>query len=574
MWKINAFLRNNYKIVIIIVFVLIVLFALIIANINKKPKLNAISEIEYDYFIYISSEKKIGVIDKKGKIILEAKYSEVYIPNPSRDLFICYETEDEYEFLNSKGEKLFENYELVTALKTSDGNYDFEKNVLKYKENGKYGIIDYSGNKLTDAKFESIQSLKNKPGELLIKKDGKYGVINSNGEEKIPAKYDGIIGDEYYSEIYGYEQVGYIVSKKAANGILYGYIDYLGDTYLDVEYESISRVFEYTGKDVYLIAMRNGKKGVYKNSKQIIEEKYQGIAYSNTSNLFAVQRNSKYGIYNTSGKEILPVQYTSYKFAGDYISVEHNNKRELYDVNGNKVSNLDFVSVEGIDLEGCYIVKDKDGFYRIMTSSDMIEGNYTYISYAFENNFIFKDERGYYGILDLYAGVIVDAEYSFMLLIDGTNAIEAHTQLGDVDIYSNKIEKVASISNAIIENVDEKYTMIYSDTDRIYIDKNGEIVDSVEVFKDRKLYAYKENGKWGFENKNGKKVVEATYDMVTELNKYGFAGICKDNKWGVIDENGKIIKEPTYELDLYYQPVFVGKYLLVLDESYYCQELD
>lgn len=574
MWRIKEFLRNNYKIVIVIVFILIVLLALIIANVNKKPKLTAISEIEYDYFIYISSEEKVGVIDKKGKTILEAKYSDVYIPNPSRDLFVCYETEDEYEFLNSKGEKLFSDFETVTALKTSDGDYDFEKNVLKYKKDDKYGIIDYSGNKLTEAEFDSIQSLKNKPGELLVKKDGKYGVIDSNGEEKISVEYDDITGDGYYSETYGYEQVGYIVSKKNKSGILYGYIDYLGERYLEMEYESISRVFEYTGKDVYLIVMRNGKKGVYKNDKQIIEEKYQGIAYSNTSNLFAVQRNTKYGIYNTSGKEILPVKYTSYKFAGDYISVEQNDKRELYDVNGNKVSNLDFVSVEGIELEGCYIAKDEDGFYRIMTSSDMIEGDYTYISYAFENNFIFKDERGYYGILDLYAGVIVDAEYSFMLVIDGTNAIEAQTQLGEVDIYSNKIEKVATISNAIVENINEEYTMIYSNTDRIYINKNGELVENTEVFKDRNLYAYKESGKWGFENKNGKKVVEAEYDMVTELNEYGFAGICKDNKWGVIDENGKIIKEPNYEINSYYQPVFVGKYLLVLDESYYCQELD
>ena len=48
--------------------------------------------------------------------------------------------------------------------------------------------------------------------------------------------------------------------------------------------------------------------------------------------------------------------------------------------------------------------------------------------------------------------------------------------------------------------------------------------------------------------------------MVTELNTYGFAGIKRDNKWGVINKEGKIIVEPTYEIE-WDNPEFIGPYV-------------
>lgn len=80
--------------------------------------------------------------------------------------------------------------------------------------------------------------------------------------------------------------------------------------------------------------MTNGKKGVYKNSKNIIEQQYQNINYADLSKIFVVKRNSSYGIFNLNGKEIIPVKYKAYNLAGDYISVENSNsEKELYDVN-------------------------------------------------------------------------------------------------------------------------------------------------------------------------------------------------------------------------------------------------
>ena len=66
-------------------------------------------------------------------------------------------------------------------------------------------------------------------------------------------------------------------------------------------------------------------------------------------------------------------------------------------------------------------------------------------------------------------------------------------------------------------------------------------------------------------------IVDYNYDKVTEVNKYGFAGIKQNGKWGVIDSNGKIIVEPQYKLSEN-DPIFIGQYYQVIygnGEIYY-----
>ena len=62
--------------------------------------------------------------------------------------------------------------------------------------------------------------------------------------------------------------------------------------------------------------------------------------------------------------------------------------------------------------------------------------------------------------------------------------------------------------------------------------------------------------------------------MVTEINEYGFAGINQAGKWGVVDETGKVIVEPSYEIESYYFPKFIGKYLYEQTETIHCIALE
>ena len=125
---------------------------------------------------------------------------------------------------------------------------------------------------------------------------------------------------------------------------------------------------KYDDSSSYLIVMNNGKMGIYKDDKELIEQNYQNIIYSENSNIFVVRRNSNYGIFSTNADEILGVKYSEYSLAGDYISVElSDGTKELYDVNGNKISNLDYISIESAGNTGAYIAIDSNGYYSLIT---------------------------------------------------------------------------------------------------------------------------------------------------------------------------------------------------------------
>ena len=563
-------------IIILILIVVIIIFGITKIRNNSLNKEISYKQINYEYFILYGIDEKAGVINKNGNKIIENKYSEIYIPNEEKGVFFCYDEEGDYIILNERNEKIFTEYEEVTLLRTSDTTItDFEENVLKYKENEKYGLIDLDGYKLTEPIYQSISSLKNKPEAILVKKDDKYGVIDSKGNIIIDYKYDEIIGDGYCSQIDGYEKTGYITKIKTKTGDIFGYIDYRGKVIIEAKYEAIERVLEYNEDDTYLICMNRGKKGVYRNKKIIIPFNYQNIYYSDTSNIFTVQKTNKYGFYSNSGKEILDTKFEEYTLAGNYICVTENNVKTLYDINGNALNNVNYTSMIETENPEYFIAQKDDGNYCIISKNITVDEEFGYLTYAFEDYFIYMNKQGKYGVWKVWEGEKVPAEYEYILKIDGKNALEAKKYDSDqTDIYSKNMEVVSTISGAIVDSIDEKFSVVYSDNEKIYINKDGNIVSNKEVYPENKIYSIKQNDRWGYCDKNGNIVVECEYDFVTELNKYGYAAIATQGVWGVINQNGEIVVEPSYKLEVYYMPEFIAEYKIEQTELIYCIEVE
>ena len=564
---------GNIKIIILVaVVVLMIVIGIIFLGKPKNKKYEEIKKEPFEYFVLNSLDGKVGVIDKTGNILVSAEYTNIYIPNQSKDVFICYKNDTDYIILNKEGNEILNEYEAVYAIQISESTNEMEQDVLCYVENDNYGLIDFSGKKITNAIYEEVVSLPNKPGFIRVKNKGLYGVLDSKGNTVIDVKYNTIVGDDF-STSKGYSKEGYIISEKTSTGINYGYINSDGKMIVSPKYEDISRAKEYEDDDIYLIYMENGKRGVIKNKKEIISPKYQSINYYNVSNIFVVNRNGKYGFYSNTGDEILPVQYTSYFVAGNYICVKKDDSMMLFDFHGNLVNTNTYKSIIETDNPNYFIAQDEMGFFSIISKDFQIGNNYTSISYAFNNFFVFTTEEGKTGVIEAYSGIEIEPTYDYIIVLENAKALEAHKE-NIIDIYSEKIEKVYTISDGIVEKISENYFTIYSKKEKIYIDNNGNLVNNTDVFKDLKLYSYRDdNGKWGFKDNLDNIVVEAKYDMVTELNEYGFAGIYKDSRWGVIDSSGNIIVQPSYELETYYEPKFVGKYLLDGGDISYCSEI-
>ena len=441
---------NKYKIQIlglIIVLLLIPIINITIGNIKKNYKVEKISKEKYFVLLH---ENKVGVIDEKGEIIINPEYYDLHIPNPSKPIFVCYYDYNEEsgecktKVINEEGTQIFSKYSNIDTINLNgiETTMPYEKNLLKYKQKEKYGVIDLNGNVVVKPEYDEIDGLSCKEGELLVKKDEKYGVINNKGVELIKIKYDYISGDEYYTQNKNYKLSGYIVGNKTSNGYRYGYIKNNQNILLNTEYSEIIRIGgikgENTDNDIFITATKNGQMGLIKNKKKIIDFKYQDINYSGIENLFIVVRGTRQGVYNSKGKKILSVKYDEINIEDYYIYTKKGDEEKYFDLNGKEIS------------------------------KEQIK----------ENN-ISQDEE--------------------------------------------EEKKAANLANP-------------------------------------NIIAKEKDGKWGFVDRNSKLIVDYIYDEVTEVNKYGFAGIKKNGKWGSIDEKGNVVQSPKYNLDELDEIFFIGKY--------------
>lgn len=557
---------KKVKIIVPIIVVLIILISIIIGVIiNSNDKTYELEKIEkYSYFKLYQNEK-YGVIDNKGNILIEPIYDVINIPNPTKDVFIGYynynEMNGEYttKVLNKNNEEILKQYEQVLPLlcEESTSNIPFEKSVLTYKENGKWGLIDFSGKKITKANYDSIESMKYREGTLKVKQNEKYGAINIKGKVLIKSIYDDIISDAYYTTKKDYTSAGFIVQSKTEEGYRYGYINKDGKQILTNEYTEIDRIVNLD--DIYLLVAKNGKYGIVKDNKQIIPISYEEIEYNKVNNLFIVQKNSKQGVLSLNGEEILPVEYDYIMCGTNKITTTKAESIEVYNKEGQKQNSKYGNTIETSNENYIITIDENDKFGLINKKGNiLIKNKYEYLEYAFDDYFI-ATESEKVGIINVEDKTLIEFKYDIIQKVKDKNAFQAIiSNQNIIDMYNNKVVKQLSMNNAVLYTT-ENYIKLLSDKDMKYLDNEGNLINNKEIFTENSILSYAKNGKWGFIDKEGNTIVEAKYDMVTEFNDYGFAGIYLDNKWGVVNEKGEIIVEPSYKID-WNEPEFIGRY--------------
>lgn len=574
------------KIIVVLSIIILIIGIISIIKYNKnKLKFNyTIEQIsEVNYFLLMQNNK-YGVINKNGDIVVDPIYDVVEIPNASKPVFICKGNYDqnsgEYniQVFNDKKEPILYQYYTVEAIKLNnvESNGNYEKSVLKYKSDNKYGLIDFSGNKITDAIYDSIEGFNYREGILLVKKSDKYGIINIKGASIIKPKYDEILCDEYYTTDSKYDKSGYIVGTKTDKGMRYGYIDGIKrKQILKNEYNDIYRITDkIDDNNIYLVAFKDGKAGVYQNKKKIINNEYEDILYNANNDLLTLQKTSKQGVSKFDGTTIIPIEYDNIFFAGEYINAQKGDKIDIYNFDGTK-ENSEYISRKSVADKKYEIVSTSDDKYKIINNENnkVIDDNYQYVQYLFKNYFsVTKDNK--YGIIDSDGNTILDFKYNIVRLLENSNVIQVIDDKSNIELLDENLKSIIKIKDANIYTYDN-YFKVYSDDSVQYFDKSGKKLESKDVFPNNKLFAYKERNKWGFKDKDGNIVVKPIYDMVTEFNEYGYAGIKSKNKWGSINENGDVIKEPTYEVESNIIPSFIKEYYQVdlgYGEPYYTNE--
>ena len=556
-------MNKKKKNIIVFIIVLVIILAGVVGvsiylnNLKYKYELSVIQDSDIKYY-KLEKDGLYGVIDKEGNVVIEPKYVSMDIPNPTKAVFIKSDDGKNYSAIDEKENQLFTDYDSVEAISINSitSNIPYEKTVLKYKQGGLYGLIDFDGKKITENIYNSITNIDYKEGNLKVEQNGSYGVINIKGTTILEPEYDAIMADGYYNEETKYEKAGFILRVVTDDGYRFGYADRTGKIILDTLYNEISRLTEVKGDDVYLVTSTNGRYGLYKNNKEILANEYTDISFDPNNNLLIVQKDQAQGVVDLEGNNIVPIDYDSIIIGGKYIDAQKGEETVVFDSNGNNL-NTDILSYNQVsDLA---IVIDKNNNYNIVDSSGnkKLKENYTYIEY-FNNNYFIVTKDGKTGVIDGNGNVVINLEYDAIQAIDGTNVLQAiKTNENRTDIIDSNMNIHEGIVNANVVKKDN-YIKVYSETEMKYYDLSGNEITYKSLYPNNTLYASTNNGKWGLVDSNGEVVVNYDYDMVTEQNGNVF-GVKKDGVWQVIDTSGELVSDNKYNLS-WLDVTFLGEY--------------
>lgn len=479
---------NKKKVLATIIAIIVII--MIIVSFKKLLTQDEINQEVSSLTAYFSAYEngKWGVIDNKGNKIIDTTYDDmIVIPDKNEEMFICtygvdYNTENfQTKVLNAKGEEILKEYSQVKAIENTDGkSIWYENNVLIFKENGKYGLINFDGKKILEPEYDNIYALTGFEKSVIVEKNGKKGLVSTSmGEVIIPPEYADITN---LSNTYDY---GYIVKNEANK---FGVIKADKTKVLDLKYDEIKKV---VGKDTYVV-VENGKLEIVDNKGNVILNSGFDSVVEIESNDYIITRNGKYGVIDKTGKDIIPAEYEEIKV-------------------------------------GCL------------------------------NSFVAK-KNGKYGVIDKAGSVIVDYKYNYINYIKEANIYECERDNKKTDILDRECKKL--VENVIISdlNLEKGYLRIRDNGEYKYYNFKFEEKSSKEILATNTLFLVKENGKYGYINKKGEKIVDCIYDDAKEQNEYGFCAIKKDGKWGAIKSDGTIVVKPSVNLDNSLYIDFIGQW--------------
>ena len=480
--------KLNIKKVIATVVAIVVIIMVIISIKNlltNAPTTKQVSTIDTYFSAYTNS--KWGVIDNNGDTIIDCTYDEmVVVPDETKDVFICtynvdYENETfNTKVLNKKGEEILTDYNNIEAIENTDGvDVWYESNILKFEENGKYGLVDFNGKLILNAEYDNIYALPGIQKNIIIEQNGLKGLVNTSmGEVIIETKYSDIttLTDTYEN--------GYIVVK-------------------------------------------DGKYGV----KIVFEPQYDEIEHVTSDGYYAVVEN------------------------GDL---------KLIDLNGQVVLDSGFDSIEEINGENLII--KSDGLYGVMSTSGvmLIDCEYEDLKYIYSTYYI-AQKNALYGVISTEGDIKVDFAYNSMSYVKIADFIQAENSSYTTDLIDREFNIV--LANVIVSELDleDGYIRVREGSDYNYYNFKFEKKTSQEVLTTSTLFLVKENDKYGYENKNGERIVDCIYDDAKEQNKFGYCAVKKDGVWGALKSDGTVVLTPSIDLDDYLYVDFIGTWYLSKD---------
>jgi hypothetical protein len=315
-------------------------------------------------FFPIKMEKKWGLIDAEGQIVLEPVYDA--IGEFKSFGYAVMQREGQVGMLNNKGEEVisprYEDLKVLdsTLIAVMEDNqwmvlnlqeevvlapgYDRVKvwhdRYLTYQKNGKWGLVNRYGHQLAAPVFDEIGY---EEGNFFITKlNNKLGLLSGNGRE---------ILDNRAEEIRFYNDSLYFFKE----GLHWGAVDFYGILIIPSEYKSFSwissqyiRLSNEKGNYVYSVACGR----VFKNGS------FDDF-YSFTPRYIITKKNRQLGLLDWCGNQVLPLAYDEIQSYGpDMFRVRLDNKWGVVGNGGQLMIPFEYDYIAPLRNNICVVKKD------------------------------------------------------------------------------------------------------------------------------------------------------------------------------------------------------------------------
>lgn len=183
-----------------------------------EPKYTEIEYLQHTQDFLVTADKKKGIISNNRKTKVKLQYDDIKLMDYEKKLYAV-EISGKYGVINFNGEKIL-NADFseigvdISNFKENDirSKYIVAGSLIPIKRDKLWGFFDINGNQVTDFKYDNLGYItsNNKAGSgysllsvpeynvVVVGKDKKYTVITTKGEE-----IWGLVFDSIYLSIYG-----------------------------------------------------------------------------------------------------------------------------------------------------------------------------------------------------------------------------------------------------------------------------------------------------------------------------------------------------------------------------------
>lgn len=423
------------------------------------------------------------------------------------------------------------------------GNIENQVYIIKNNATNLYGLQDFNGNLLVRPMFKSIDQYGSSKNRIIVSLDySKKGIIDKKGGIIVPLQYSSISSQK--------DKQLFILGKSYSN---YTIVDYNGKEIIEGVFEKIS-VY-----DDIIKVKRNNAYGIFNTSgKELLPLEYDKIDYNSDLKFFSVSKNEMNTILKRNGEALFNKKYTEVQSYGSYRNsaflVKKNNKRGIISLDEKVIVPFNFQDIDTKNNYQLYIVKQNNlwGLYDSYFDKFLIKPNFTEIHQLTKSVYLLISDSKKL-IQDINFKTSVDVtKYNFpdLYLSNSTYLkTEQNNKFGLINVKTGKqvipakFDKVRTRYGyfSSYNNLDKKYTAYNSEGKIIAKDFNN----SSSITSS--LYKITQKGKAGLIY-DGKLIADIKYDIITYYRSLKLIVLVKNDSYSLLDfKTGKMIVKDSKE---------------------------